>query len=550
MRRTASGVHVGEPRLRAVGEVADQPPEAQIPHLLLVLGQEPLGDELEEHGVRALEGREDVGVGAQPTEPVRGEIALAPARLAAHLEGRGAVRRRVGLEPRRLHLEPPPLLVPGCRVSRTRPVGEGERRAVLAGVGELAIGAALGQRAHREMQPVRGAEGNQQAALMREVAEKRELLAAGRSELPAERGPAHRHGELDLGRAHRGRRDADPARDQGAEHREEAAIRARDRTRVAPLFVHGREAIEQVRARHPDAGEAQEPVVDAFQPHLAAAVRDLDAGQGTTVRVADRDQERMHAVVLAADQQPHEHGRHVSVEGRVADPVLAGRIGGGVDHERAGGRIVTREGLQIPNVRAVPHLRHRVAAGQGERAHIGQVAAMMALRPQVQDTPAEQPELHAVLDQHAAVTERERLEHGERGAGIALAAHLARVAERAETLLGQPLHRGQHALAVLRARQLHREDEGVLLQQLEHAPSHLGVRAREQLPDRVDPRPARRRGVRGRARGRARLRVRLGQDAADHLLRADPQLALEIVQHALGLGLVPYVFAPLGSCER
>ena len=59
----------------------------RVRELLRVVGEQALGDELQQHVVVALEGHVDVEVGAQPDEAVLGEEAGAAARLARLLQG-------------------------------------------------------------------------------------------------------------------------------------------------------------------------------------------------------------------------------------------------------------------------------------------------------------------------------------------------------------------------------------------------------------------------------------------------------------------------------
>ena len=60
--------------------------------------QQPPQNLLQQHGVVALEGLEDVVVAAQRAEAVDRRVAVPAARLAAHVERVGRVRRRVRLE--------------------------------------------------------------------------------------------------------------------------------------------------------------------------------------------------------------------------------------------------------------------------------------------------------------------------------------------------------------------------------------------------------------------------------------------------------------------
>ena len=80
------------------GELAGAEPHhaegVEVAERVAVVGEQALGDELEQHRVVALERREHVGVGLEGREPVDGEVARAAARLAAGLDGGRRVGRR------------------------------------------------------------------------------------------------------------------------------------------------------------------------------------------------------------------------------------------------------------------------------------------------------------------------------------------------------------------------------------------------------------------------------------------------------------------------
>jgi hypothetical protein len=61
----------------------------------------------------------------------------------------------------------------------------------------------------------------------------------------------------------------------------------------------------------------------------------------------------------------------------------------------------------------VTSLGHREAAGQLERRDPAQVALVVALRAELLDRPAGQPELDTELDQQRKIAEPERLERGD-----------------------------------------------------------------------------------------------------------------------------------------
>ena len=63
------------------------PSQVELAEVVAVAGQQLLGDELQQDGVVALEGGEDVGVGLEAGQPVLGQVAGAAAGLAAGLDG-------------------------------------------------------------------------------------------------------------------------------------------------------------------------------------------------------------------------------------------------------------------------------------------------------------------------------------------------------------------------------------------------------------------------------------------------------------------------------
>ena len=87
---------------RQPGDEADHAELVHVLELAGVVGQQALGDQLEEHVVVALEGGEDVGVGLERVEAVGAEVARAAARLAALLDGAGGVPGAERLEPGRV----------------------------------------------------------------------------------------------------------------------------------------------------------------------------------------------------------------------------------------------------------------------------------------------------------------------------------------------------------------------------------------------------------------------------------------------------------------
>ena len=144
---------------------------------------------------------------------------------------------------------------------------------------------------------------------------------------------ADRDRQRRLGGADRRAPHAHPSLDERAEHREEPAVGVLDRAAVLALRGDLGVAVEQGVAVDADPVEAQAPVIDAVQAQLLAAIGDLDPGERRAVVGADRDQQRVHAARLAADDQLAEHRRQPPVAGGIADVVLARRLGGALDHE-------------------------------------------------------------------------------------------------------------------------------------------------------------------------------------------------------------------------
>ena len=252
--------------------------------------------------------------------------------------------------------------------------------------------------------------------------------------------------ERDLRRVDAGAADAHAALDEGAEHREEALVGVVDRREVAALGRHLGELVEQRGARHPDPVEPDASVVDAVEAHLGAAVLDADAVEHPAV-LADRDDEGVHAVPLAADLELGEHDGQLGVGRRVADVVLAARVVGRRDHELLRLGVVRRHGAERLHVGAVAALGHREAAHRAAADEVGEVRVVVVLRAELQDRAAEEAELHAHLHQHRQVAEGEGLEGGDRGADVAAAAVLLREAHAGLAGLGHHHHDVPDALA-------------------------------------------------------------------------------------------------------
>src|SRR5690606_26086939 len=109
-------------------------------------------------------------------------------------------------------------------------------------------------------------QSRQQAALVLAVVKEHDLLAVGAVELAAL--SAIRHGNLQgkSGCPRRGTIERDASLDEGAEHREESASGAVNRTRVGSVSGDVPILVQQVRPRNADMIEAESAVVDAVQP--------------------------------------------------------------------------------------------------------------------------------------------------------------------------------------------------------------------------------------------------------------------------------------------
>ena len=331
------------------GQPGDEPHHAELVEVAEargVVGEQPLGDQLEQDVVVALEGGEHVSVRAQGAEPVGHQVAGATARLPALLDRPAGVPGADRLGAGRQRLQGPALPVGGV----------GGREHVVQLGQQLLLG---------EVQRVGLREQRQQPPLVHAVVEQQLLLVGvRRAELTALVGVLDRHGERHLAGRDAGAADADPSLDQGAEHREEPAVLVLDAGDVAAVLGDVGVAVEQVGARDPDAVEPDPSVVDAVEPDLGAVVLDADAGQRLSLLVADRHDERVHALGAAVDLELGEHHRHRRVRGGVADVVLAREIVRSRDHELLRVVVVRRDGAQRLHVGTMARLGHREAAQQ------------------------------------------------------------------------------------------------------------------------------------------------------------------------------------------
>ncbi len=305
-----------------------------------------------------------------------------------------------------------------------------------------------------EVQRVRPGQQREQPPLVHPVVEQQLLLVGfHRLELPPPHAVPHRDRQRDLRRVDARAADADPALDQGAQHREEAAVRVLDVAGVRAVLGHLREPVEQRRPRHPHAVEPQPAVVDAVEAELEAVVLDPYAGRRRPGPVPDRHHEGVDAPALAQGLQLREQHGHLGVPGGVADVVLAGLLAVGGDHELAGLGLVDRDRAEGLDVAPVARLGHREAAHQLPGDQVAQVGVVVRLGAELEDRAAEEPELDADLHQHRQVAERQGLERRHGRADVASAAVLLREAHPRLTGGRQLDDEVAHPVAVLVPRQ-------------------------------------------------------------------------------------------------
>jgi hypothetical protein len=219
----------------------------------------------------------------------------------------------------------------------------------------------------------------------------------------------------DPGRGDRAAADGDPAANQRAEHRKEAAVRILDRRRVHAVPRDVPVLIQQVVPRDPHVIEDDAAVVDSGESALVVAVRRGNTGHVVAVRVADRDQEAVHAVALrfltrAGRDELRENGRHGGRFGSAADVVLARARGRRVDDELVRGVVIRGHCLQRLDVVAMAGLRHREAAEQIHVDNPADIRLVVPLGAEVFDRAAEQSPLHAGLDHQRQVRHRQHLD--------------------------------------------------------------------------------------------------------------------------------------------
>ena len=204
-----------------LGDEAGRAERVEVAELVAVAGQQLLGHQLQQDGVVALEGGEDVGVGLQRRQPVLGQVARAAARLPAGLDG-VAWRARSSIA-----------LMPAARRLQLAPAA----RRLVAELGSVNASCSAGDQLRlREVQrvgawPARGSSLRWWAQVVEQRRPRRRRRA--RRTAGAPRRSARRWSARPWSRCAAEPADADPALDQRAEHGEEAAGLVLDRRRVA-----------------------------------------------------------------------------------------------------------------------------------------------------------------------------------------------------------------------------------------------------------------------------------------------------------------------------
>ena len=268
--------------------------------------------------------------------------------------------------------------------------------------------------------------------------------------------------------------DTHPTTHQGSQHGEEAPGGTGDGARVGAIGGDLGKAVQQILPGNPHLVEPDTPVVDTVETELLATVLDANTRADAAVVLADRHQESMDPVARVVDDELGKDGGQTTVERGVADVVLAGTIVRCVDDELLGSGIVAGHGLELRDVRAVPGLGHRKAAGQLQASNLRQIALELVLRiAELQDRAAKKTELDSKLDEHTEVVESEGLEDGHKGAEIPGAAIRRRKAQRAEPFGGQQTTSSEDLFSVGRSVQIVLVAEIGSTQDLLDSPSEL-----------------------------------------------------------------------------
>jgi hypothetical protein len=151
-------------------------------------------------------------------------------------------------------------------------------------------------------------------------------------------------------------------------------------------------------------------VVDAIEAHLVPAILDAHARQWLPRVVANGHEEGVHAMRFATGLELGKDDHRPAVRRGVTNPFLARRGARRMEHEDPALGIVTGNGLEIANVRAVAELGHRKPAEELPASDGRDPARTVAGASEIGNGPAEEPELHAELHHQAEIVHAERLE--------------------------------------------------------------------------------------------------------------------------------------------
>ena len=184
--------------------------------------------------------------------------------------------------------------------------------------------------------------------------------------------------------------------------------------------------------------EPHAPVVHAVLTHLRAVILDANAGQDAAIFIAQRHDERVHAVALAVGGfELRKHRCRAPVADEVADVVLAGGPLRAVDDEPSRGWVEAGERFEVAHVGAVADLGHGEAAGQREAADVAQVFFVVRRAAEQTDAARPQAELHGELDGETDVVKRDGFKCRRERRVVVLPAAFAWQPERADALGGE-----------------------------------------------------------------------------------------------------------------
>jgi hypothetical protein len=128
---------------------------------------------------------------------------------------------------------------------------------------------------------------------------------------------------------------------------------------------------QHVLAGNAHIGELDPAVVDTLTTELLAAVTNVDARQQCEgLRVAELDQEDVHAVVLFTDEQARKADSVRGSLGSATNPPLSCGQSRRVDHKLLALLIVGSSGLETLDVTAVTELSHGEAASDFHSLHV------------------------------------------------------------------------------------------------------------------------------------------------------------------------------------